>query len=142
MTRKTSTMHTTKEPATASPRTPNRRGGAQLSRDGIARIGVPLQLRLSASDLTRVLTAAPAEYDLTTLDPVEVRALVAAVLTQYGYDILTRTTYDSGDDRHQAARRAIRRAYGHRFTGFPDEQAFLAEPLFRTVRVGLWSDQP
>lgn len=142
MTRKTSTMHTTKEPATASPRTPNRRGGAQLSRDGIARIGVPLQLRLSASDLTRVLTAAPAEYDLTALDPVEVRALVAAVLTQHGYDILTRTTYDSGDDRHQAARRAIRRAYGHRFTGFPDEQAFLAEPLFHTVRAGLWSDQP
>ncbi|MFJ8385560.1 DUF6181 family protein [Streptomyces sp. NPDC094438] len=132
-------MHATKEPATTAPppRTPARRGAAQLSRDGIARIGVPLQPRLSASELTRVLTAAPAEHNLAALDPVEVRALVADVLTQHGYDVLTRTTYDSDDDRHQAARRAIRRAYGHRFTGAPAEVQFLADPLMDVVRADL-----
>ncbi|QCX77831.1 hypothetical protein C9F11_20995 [Streptomyces sp. YIM 121038] len=136
-------MHATKEPATTAPapRTPARRGAAQPSRDGIARIGVPLQPRLSASELTRVLTAAPAEHDLATLDPVAVRALVADVLTQHGYDVLTRTTYDRNDDRHQDARRAIRRAYGHRFTYAPDEQAFLADPLLDVIRADLL-DQP
>ncbi|MGA4842108.1 DUF6181 family protein [Streptomyces sp. G45] len=129
-------MHTTKAPLTTapSPRTPSRRGAAQPSRDGIARIGITLQPRLSASELTRVLIAAPAEHDLTALDPVAVRALVADLLTQHGYDILARTTFDSSDDRHQAARRAIRRAYGPRFTGAPDEQAFLADPLLDVVR--------
>ncbi|MEV0278561.1 DUF6181 family protein [Streptomyces sp. NPDC050610] len=135
-------MHETKHDSTPAARTPGRRGAAQPSKDGVARVGVPLQLRLSASELTRVLIAAPAELDLTTLDAVQTRALVAGVLAQHGYDVLTRTAYDSNNDRHHAARRAIRRAYGHRFTSAPDEQQFLAEPLLHTVRTDLWSDQP
>ncbi|MFD0417807.1 DUF6181 family protein [Streptomyces sp. NPDC127108] len=133
-------MHTAKTPTT-TPQTPSRRGAAQPSRDGIARIGISLQLRLSASELTRALVAAPAEHDLSALGPVDVRCLVAEVLAQYGYDVLSRAAYDSNDDRHQEARRAIRRAYGPRFTNAPDEQAFLADPLLDVVRADLW-DQP
>ncbi|MER7043641.1 DUF6181 family protein [Streptomyces jumonjinensis] len=125
-----------------SPRTLTRRGAAQPSKDGVARIAVPLHPRLSASELTRVLAAAPADHDLTVLDPVETRALIAEVLTQHGYDVLRRTPYDSNDDRHQAARRAVRAAYGHRFTDAPAEQAFLADPLLDIVRAGLWREEP
>lgn len=134
-------MHESKEPISTPPRTPRRRGAAQPSRDGIARIAIPLQARLSAAELTRALIAAPAQRDLTQLDPVEIRALVAEVLTQHGYDVLARTQYDSSDDRHQAARRAIRRAYGSRFTAAPNEQAFLADPLLEVVRPDLWREQ-
>ncbi|MGW5401979.1 DUF6181 family protein [Streptomyces sp. NPDC003952] len=110
-------------------RTPSRRGGATPSRDGVHRIGVPLQPRLSASELIRVLLAAPVETDLHTLDPVQVRSLIADVLTQHGYDVLDRSPYYPDFDRHQDARRAIRRAYGPRFIDAPDEQAVLADPL-------------
>lgn len=110
-------------------RSPSRRGAATPSKDGVHRIGVPLQPRLSATELIRVLLAAPAETDLHALDPMQVRATVADVLTQYGYEVLDRSPYDPGRDRHQDARRAIRRAYGRRFRDAPAEQAVLADPL-------------
>ncbi|MFE7469099.1 MULTISPECIES: DUF6181 family protein [unclassified Streptomyces] len=110
-------------------RTPSRRGAATPSRDGIHRIGVPLHPRLSASELIRVLLAAPVEVGLHTLEPVQVRALIADMLTQHGYDVLDRSPYHSELDRHQDARRAVRRAYGPRFLDAPDEQAVLADPL-------------
>ncbi|GAA2875118.1 DUF6181 family protein [Streptomyces mexicanus] len=135
-------MHSTRNPIPLLPRTARRRGAAQPSKDGVARVTVRLQAHLSASELTRVLIAAPAEYDLAALDPVEIRALVADILTQHGYDVLARMSYDSGNDRHHAARRAIRRAYGHRFTDAPDEQAFLADPLLDTLRSGLRHEGP
>ncbi|MEU6295324.1 DUF6181 family protein [Streptomyces erythrochromogenes] len=108
---------------------PGRRGAATPSKDGVHRIGVPLQPRLSATELIRVLLAAPAETDLHTLDPVQVRALIADVLTRHGYEVLDRSPYDPGRDRHQDARRAIRRAYGTRFQDSPAEQVVLADPL-------------
>ncbi|WP_030460632.1 DUF6181 family protein [Kitasatospora sp. NRRL B-11411] len=108
---------------------PGRRGAATPSKDGVHRIGIPLQPRLSATELIRVLLAAPAETDLHALDPVQVRALIAEVLTRHGYEVLDRSPYDPGRDRHQDARRAIRRAYGPRFQDSPAEQAVLADPL-------------
>ncbi|GAA1270650.1 hypothetical protein GCM10009665_68720 [Kitasatospora nipponensis] len=110
-------------------RAPSRRGAATPSKDGIHRIGVPLQPRLSAAELIRVLLAAPAETDLQTLDPVQVRTLIADLLTRHGYEVLDRSPYDPGRDRHQDARRAIRRAYGLRFQDSPAEQTVLADPL-------------
>jgi len=127
---------------TTTSRTPARRGAAQPSADGTARITVPLQLRLSASELTRALLAAPATLDLGTLTPVQTRAALAAVLAQHGYAVLTRTTFDSGEQRHQDARRAIRDAYGTRFQGHQAEQQFLAEPLLLSMRDGSLSGQP
>lgn len=125
---KASTMNETKE-SHSTTRTPNRRGAATPSRDGVHRISVPLHPRLSASELIRVLLAAPVETDLHALNPVQVRSLIADVLTQHGYDVLDRSPYTPGCDRHQDARRAVRRAYGPRFTDAPDEQAVLADPL-------------
>ncbi|MFJ2819398.1 DUF6181 family protein [Streptomyces sp. NPDC087294] len=122
-------------------RAPSRRGAATPSRDGVHRIGVPLQPRLSASELIRILLAAPVETDLHALDPVHVRSLIAAVLTQHGYDVLDRSPYDPDSDRHQDARRAVRRAYGSRFLDAPEEQAVLAEPL-REVLAGFRSEKP
>ena len=90
---------------------------------------MPLQPRISASELIRVLLAAPVETDLHTLDPVRVRSLIAEVLTQHGYDVLDRSPYYPDFDRHQDARRAVRRAYGPRFLDAPAEQAVLADPL-------------
>ncbi|MFD6468708.1 DUF6181 family protein [Streptomyces goshikiensis] len=120
---------------------PSRRGAATPSKDGVHRIGIPLQPRLSATDLIRVLLAAPAETDLHTFDPVQVRALIADVLTRYGYEALDRSPYDPGRNRHQDARRAIRRAYGPRFQGSPTEQAVLADPL-REVLAATPDGQP
>jgi hypothetical protein len=122
-------------------RTPSRRGAATPSRDGVHRIGVPLNPRLSASELIRVLLAAPVETDLHTLDPVQVRSLITDVLTQHGYDVLDRSPYYSDLDRHQDARRAVRRAYGPRFLDAPDEQAVLADPL-REVLAATLSETP
>ncbi|MFC7928770.1 DUF6181 family protein [Streptomyces cinereoruber] len=116
-------------------RAPSRRGAATPSKDGVHRIGVPLQPRLSAAELIRVLLAAPQETDLQSLDPVQVRTVIADVLTRYGYEVLDRSPYDPGRDRHQDARRAVRRAYGPRFLDAPDEQAVLADPL-REVLAG------
>ncbi|MGX2994910.1 DUF6181 family protein [Streptomyces sp. JNUCC 64] len=110
-------------------RAPSRRGAATPSRDGVHRIGVPLQPRLSATELIRVLLAAPAETDLRTLDAVQVRAIIADQLTQHGYAVLDRSPYDPDHDRDQDARRAIRLAYGPRFQDSPSEQAVLADPL-------------
>ena len=110
-------------------RPPSRRGAATPSRDGVHRVGVPLQPRLSASELIRVLLAAPVETELHALDAVQVRSLIAVVLTQHGYDALDRSPYDPDSDRHQDARRAVRRAYGQRFLDAPDEQTVLADPL-------------
>ncbi|QNP71577.1 hypothetical protein IAG44_20515 [Streptomyces roseirectus] len=115
-------------------RTPSRRGAATPSRDGVHRIAVPLHPRLSASELVRVLLAAPAETDFGTLNSVEVRSLTTAALTQHGYDVLDRSSYDPEHDRHQDARRAIRRAYGPRFLDAPDAQAVLADPLREVLR--------
>jgi len=123
-------------------RTSVRRGAAQPSADGTARVAVPLQLRLSASELTRALLAAPATLDLATLTPVQTRAALAAVLAQHGYAALARTTFDSGEQRHQEARRAIRDAYGARFQDHHQEQQFLAEPLLLTVKDGDLDVQP
>ncbi|MFE4639199.1 DUF6181 family protein [Streptomyces sp. NPDC056773] len=106
-----------------------RRGAAQPSKDGVARIAIPLHPRLSASELARVLIAAPQDTDLTALTAIEVRAMVATLLTQHGYEILKRAHYVPLLPRHQDARRAIRRAYGSRFADAPSEQSFLAEPL-------------
>lgn len=122
-------------------RTPSRRGAATPSRDGVHRIGVPLHPRLSASELIRVLLAAPVETNLNVLEPVEVRSLIADMLTQHGYDVLDRSSYDPDFDRHQAARRAVRRAYGPRFLDAPDEQAVLADPL-REVLAAARSEKP
>ncbi len=108
---------------------PSRRGAATPSKDGVHRIGVPLQPRLSATELIRILLAAPVETDLHTLDPVQVRAIIAELLTRHGYEVLDRSPNDPGHDRHQDARRAIRRAYGPRFQDSPAEQAALADPL-------------
>ncbi|MEE1797503.1 hypothetical protein PUR57_02180 [Streptomyces sp. JV176] len=110
-------------------RTPSRRGAATPSRDGVHRLSVPLHPRLSATELIRALLAAPAETDLAALDPVQIRSLIADVLTQHGYDVLDRSPYCSELDRDQDARRAVRRAYGPRFLDAPDEQAVLADPL-------------
>ncbi|WP_411143125.1 DUF6181 family protein [Streptomyces sp. x-80] len=110
-------------------RTPSRRGAATPSRDGVHRLSVPLHPRLSASELIRVLLAAPVETDLHTLDPVQIRSLIADVLTQHGYDVLDRSLYYSELDRHQDARRAVRCAYAGRFLDAPAEQAVLADPL-------------
>ncbi|NJQ04006.1 DUF6181 family protein [Streptomyces lonarensis] len=110
-------------------RTPSRRGAATPSRDGIHRLTVPLHPRLSATELIRVLLAAPGETDLTALDPVAVRALIADVLTRHGDAVLDRSQYHPELDHHQDARRAVRRAYGPRFLDAPDEQAVLADPL-------------
>jgi hypothetical protein len=122
-------------------RTPSRRGAATPSRDGVHRIGVPLNPRLSASELIRVLLAAPVETDLHTLDPVQVRSLITDVLTQHGYDVLDRSPYYPELDRHQDARRAVRHAYGPRFLDAPDEQAVLADPL-REVLAAARSETP
>lgn len=116
-------------------RAPARRGAATPSRDGVHRITVPLHPRLSASELIRVLLAAPEETDLRALEPVQVRALITDVLTQHGYDVLDRAPYNSDLDRHQDARRAVRRAYGPRFLDAPTEQTVLADPL-REVLAG------
>ncbi|MBT2405602.1 MULTISPECIES: DUF6181 family protein [unclassified Streptomyces] len=121
-------MDETKE-SRSTTRTPNRRGAATPSRDGVHRISVPLQPRLSASELIRVLLAAPEETDLSALDPVDIRSHIADVLTQHGFDVLARSPYYPYLDRHQDARRAIRRAYGARFLDAPAEQAVLADPL-------------
>ncbi|MDX2540147.1 DUF6181 family protein [Streptomyces scabiei] len=121
-------MDKTKE-SRSTTRTPSRRGAATPSRDGVHRISVPLHPRLSASELIRVLLAAPVETDLNSLDPVEVRSLIADVLTQHGYDVLDRSPYDPDFDHHQDARRAVRRAYGPRFLDAPKEQSVLADPL-------------
>ncbi|MFE3601294.1 DUF6181 family protein [Streptomyces sp. NPDC059142] len=115
---------------------PTRRGAATPSRDGIHRVGVPLHPRLSAIELIRVLLAAPRETDLTTLDPVRVRSLIADVLTHHGYAVLGRSPYYPELDRHQDARRAVRRAYGPRFLDAPDEQAVLADPLREVLASG------
>ncbi|MFC1403193.1 MULTISPECIES: DUF6181 family protein [Streptacidiphilus] len=123
-------------------RTPTRRGAAQPSTDGTARITIPLQLRLSASELTRALLAAPATPDLATLTPVQTRAALAAVLAQHGYAVLTGTTFDGCEERHQDARRAIRDAYGARFQDHQDEQQFLAEPLLLSMRDESLCGQP
>lgn len=117
-------------------RTPSRRGVATPSRDGVHRLSVPLHLRLSATELIRVLLAAPEESDLSALDPVQVRSLIADVLTQHGYDVLDRSPYYPELDRHQDARRAVRRAYGSRFLDAPDEQAVLADPLREVLAAG------
>ncbi len=117
-------------------RTPSRRGAATPSRDGVHRLSVPLHLRLSATELIRVLLAAPGKADLSTLDPVQVRSLIADVLTQHGYEVLDRSTYDPELDHHQDARRAVRRAYGPRFLDAPDEQAVLADPLREVLAAG------
>lgn len=133
-------MDETTEPRSTT-RTPSRRGAATPSRDGVHRIGVPLQPRLSAAELIRVLLAAPAEIDLHTLDPVQVRSVIADVLTQHGYDVLGRSPYYPALDRHQDARRAVRRAYSPRFLNSPDEQAVLADPL-REVLAAARSEKP
>lgn len=117
-------------------RTPSRRGAATPSRDGVHRLSVPLHPRLSATELIRVLLAAPGETDLSTLDPVQVRSLIADVLTQHGYDVLDRSPYYPELDRHQDARRAVRRAYGPRFLDAPDEQTVLADPLREVLATG------
>ncbi|MGW0857077.1 DUF6181 family protein [Streptomyces sp. NPDC002690] len=117
-------------------RTPSRRGAATPSRDGVHRLSVPLHPRLSATELIRVLLAAPRANDLSALDPVQVRSLIADVLTQHGYDVLDRSPYYPELDRHQDARRAVRRAYGTRFLDAPDEQAALADPLREVLAVG------
>ncbi|MFF5655152.1 DUF6181 family protein [[Kitasatospora] papulosa] len=113
-------------------RTPSRRGAATPSRDGVHRLSVPLPPRLSATELIRVLLAAPGETDLSALDPVQVRSLIADVLTQHGYDVLDRSPYYPELDRHQDARRA----YGPRFLDAPDEQAVLADPLREVLAAG------
>lgn len=110
-------------------RTPSRRGAATSSRDGVYRLSVPLSPRLSATELIRALLAAPVETDLSALDPVQIRSLIADVLTQHGYDVLDRSPYYPELDRHQDARRAVRRAYAGRFIDAPNEQAVLADPL-------------
>ncbi|GAA2242169.1 hypothetical protein GCM10010232_31550 [Streptomyces amakusaensis] len=110
-------------------REPSRRGAATPSKDGVHRIGVPLQPRLSAAELIRVLLEAQSETDVPNLNPVQVRTVIADVLTQHGYEVLYRSPYDPGRDRDQDARRAIRRAYGPRFQDSPAEQAVLADPL-------------
>lgn len=110
-------------------RTPSRRGAATPSRDGVHRLSVPLHPRLSATELIRALLAAPGETDLSTLDPVQIRSLMANVLTQHGYDVFDRSPYYPELDRHQDARRAVRRAYADRFIDAPNEQAVLADPL-------------
>ncbi|WUW01171.1 hypothetical protein OG285_25040 [Streptomyces sp. NBC_01471] len=79
--------------------------------------------------------AAPGESDLSALDPVQIRSLIADVLTQHGYDVLDRSPYDPELNRHRDARRAVRRAYGPRFLDAPEEQAVLADPL-REVLAG------
>ncbi|MCX4549587.1 hypothetical protein OG204_18860 [Streptomyces sp. NBC_01387] len=117
-------------------RTPSRRGAATPSRDGVHRLTVPLHPRLSATELIRALLAAPGESDLTALDPVQVRSLIADVLTEHGYAVLDRSPYYPELDRHQAARRAVRRAYGPRFLDAPDEQAVLADPLREVLAAG------
>ncbi|WP_203186106.1 DUF6181 family protein [Streptomyces pratensis] len=117
-------------------RTPSRRGAATPSRDGIHRLSVPLHPRLSATELIRVLLAAPGESDISALDPVQVRSLIADVLTQHGYDVLDRSPYYPELDRHQDARRAVRRAYGPRFLDAPAEQAVLADPLREVLAAG------
>lgn len=117
-------------------RTPSRRGAATPSRDGVHRLSVPLHPRLSATELIRVLLAAPGETDLSALDPVQVRSLIADVLTQHGYDVLDRSPYYPELDRHQDARRAVRRAYGPRFLDATDEQAVLADPLREVLAAG------
>ncbi|MFB4424686.1 DUF6181 family protein [Streptomyces sp. NPDC059818] len=117
-------------------RTPSRRGAATPSRDGVHRLSVPLHPRLSATELIRVLLAAPGETDLAALDPVQVRSLIADVLTQHGYDVLDRSPYYPELDRHRDARRAVRRAYGTRFLDAPDEQAALADPLREVLAAG------
>ncbi|MDX3387561.1 hypothetical protein PV682_39880 [Streptomyces niveiscabiei] len=121
-------------------RTPSRRGGATPSRDGVHRIAVPLHPRLSASELIRVLLAAPTETDFRTVDAVQIRSLIADVLTQHGYDVLERSQYDPERSRHQDARRAVRRAYGLRFLDSPAEQALLADPL-REVLAAIRSEE-
>lgn len=122
-------------------RTPSRRGAATPSRDGIHRISVPLHPRLSASELIRVLLAAPAETNLNALEPVDVRSLIVDVLTQHGYDVLDRSPYYPYLDRHQDARRAVRRAYGPRFLDASAEQTVLADPL-REVLAAARSEEP
>ncbi|MYU02153.1 MULTISPECIES: DUF6181 family protein [unclassified Streptomyces] len=117
-------------------RTPSRRGAATPSRDGVHRLSVPLHPRLSATELIRVLLAVPGETDLSALDPVQVRSLVADVLTQHGYAVLDRSPYYPELERHQDARRAVRRAYGSRFLDAPDEQAVLADPLLEVLAAG------
>ncbi|OKK02369.1 hypothetical protein AMK26_22115 [Streptomyces sp. CB03234] len=76
------------------------------------------------------------ETDLSTLDPVQTRSLIADVLTQHGYDVLDRSPYYPELDRHQEALRAVRRAYGPRFLDAPDEQAVLADPLREVLAAG------
>ncbi|MEY9937620.1 DUF6181 family protein [Streptacidiphilus sp. MAP5-3] len=120
-------------------RTTARRGAAQLSGDGTARITVPVQLRLSAAELARALLAAPEAADPAVLSPVQTRAVIAAVLARHGYAALDRTIYDGDKDQHQAARRAIRDAYGTRFHGHHQEQQFLADPLIHSVKNGDWN---
>ncbi|MGW4883440.1 DUF6181 family protein [Streptomyces murinus] len=112
---------------------PSRRGAATPSKDGIHRISVPLSLRLNATDLIRVLLAVPDVTDFNALEPVQVRSLISAVLTQHGYDVLARSSYHPHLDRHQDARQAVRRAYALRFQGAPAEQAALADPLLHIL---------
>ncbi|MFF6956163.1 DUF6181 family protein [Streptomyces sp. NPDC008317] len=132
-------MYETKKPRNPST-SPGRRGAATPSKDGVARISIHLQPRLSATELIRVLLATPEAGALNTLSGVKIRTLIANTLTQYGYEVLARSTYDPCLDHHQDARHAIRRAYGHRFSEAPDEQTVLADPLWRVL--GPKGDEP
>jgi hypothetical protein len=73
------------------------------------------------------------ETNLNALDPVDIWSLIADVLTQHGYDVVARSPYYPYLDRHQDARRAVRRAYGARFLDAPDEQTVLADPLWEVL---------
>ncbi|WP_424212713.1 DUF6181 family protein [Streptomyces sp. BI20] len=102
------------------------RGAATPSEDGRHRVSVPVTVRLTATELTRVLLAMPT--DLTDITPTRTREAIGVALRAYGYGALQQVRrYDPADARHQQARAAIWRAYGGRFRGTPDA-AFLNTP--------------
>ncbi|MFI5809172.1 DUF6181 family protein [Streptomyces sp. NPDC051561] len=114
-------------------RIPAKRGAARTCTDGVARIAIPLQPLLSAPELARVLLCEPENVDLDALGPVDIRHRIAEHLTAHGYTALGRVAFQPADPRHEAARRAIRRAYGPRFADDPVQGQFLSTPLIQNL---------
>ncbi|MDT0319318.1 DUF6181 family protein [Streptomyces millisiae] len=127
-------MHHPAPEAHRLPEDPARRTpDATRSRDGSHRLTIPLRPRLAAAELTQVLLSSPLpDYDAASPDLI--RQAVEGQLLLHGYAALRPVLdIDSEDDRHNAARAAIRRAYGARFHDEESTAFFAAGSLFKLV---------
>ncbi|WP_165953922.1 DUF6181 family protein, partial [Streptomyces sp. 8K308] len=106
---------------------------ATRSRDGSHRLTIPLRPRLTAAELTQVLLSSPLpDYDAAS--PDQIRQAVEGQLLLHGYAALRPVLdIDSQDDRHDAARAAVHRAYGARFHDGESTDFFAAGSLLKLV---------